>query len=77
METDCDGHHDNLQMYALFAQHSSLDCGFVLMIQDESTIDVTRCNFTDNNAKYGGAIFVWVSATNQLPYTFVKWIGAH
>ena len=47
------------------------------MVQYESILDVTLCNFTDNNAAYGGAIFAWVSTANQLPDIFIKWIEVH
>ena len=57
-----------------FEQHIPLDYGYVLMVQDESIFDATWCNFTGNNATYGGAIFAWVSTANQLPDKFIKWI---
>lgn len=43
-----------------------LDCGDVCMIQENSTLDASQCKFTNNNATSAGAIYVWVSTTNQL-----------
>lgn len=53
-----------------FGQQIPLGYEYVLMVQDKSVLYAARCNFTDNDAVYGGAIFVWVSTTNQLPDKF-------
>ena len=38
-----------------------MNCGWVCLVQRNSTLNATHCTFTSNNARFdGGAIYAWV-----------------
>ena len=70
--TDMMGHHRNpFSMHLLISnwRHRYIDCGCIFLTQRGSSLNMTHCTFTSNNAPFGGAIYAEVRADNQQPST--------